>query len=174
MAARGTGRSYVLMGVSSTGKSSVGAATARQLDAKFIDGDDLHPRANITKMADGQPLNDDDRAPWLVRINDVAFSLVQKNETGLIVCSALRKQYRDRIRQDNENLIFIHLQGSYELVKERMKARKGHFMPESLLKSQFETLEVPGEDEPDVVPVSIEGSIDEVVARCVAVINEHQ
>ncbi len=87
-----TGRSFILMGVSSTGKSSVGAALAQALSAKFIDGDDLHPRNNILKMASKQPLNDEDRAPWLERIRDAAFSLEQKNETGIIVCSALKKE----------------------------------------------------------------------------------
>lgn len=167
MASQGDGRSYLLMGVSSSGKSSVGAALAKAINAKFIDGDDLHPRVNIIKMADGHPLNDDDRAPWLERIRDAAFSLVQKNETGIIVCSALKKVYRDQIRDGNKNLVFIHLYGDFELVLARMKARKGHFMPESLLQSQFDTLEFPGNDEPDVVNVCIDAGFEDVVARCV-------
>ncbi|WP_411704920.1 gluconokinase [Edaphovirga cremea] len=160
-----TGQSVVLMGVSGCGKSSVGAAIAREFGAKFIDGDDLHPRANIQKMAAGSPLNDDDRAPWLERLNDVAYSLSHKNEVGIIVCSALKRRYRDRLRQDNPNMIFLYMKGSFDIIAERLKARAGHFMPTALLKSQFEALEEPGADELDVVGIAIDGSFDEVVSR---------
>jgi gluconokinase len=160
-----TGQSVVLMGVSGCGKSSVGAAIAREFGAKFIDGDDLHPRANIQKMAAGSPLNDDDRAPWLERLNDVAYSLSHKNEVGIIVCSALKRRYRDRLRQDNPNMIFLYMKGSFDIIAERLKARAGHFMPTALLKSQFEALEEPGADELDVVSIAIDGSFDEVVSR---------
>ena len=86
------GRIYIVMGVSSTGKSSVGDALAKRIGAKFIDGDDLHPKANILKMSSGQPLNDADRVPWLERIRDAAFSIEKKNEIAVIVCSALKKK----------------------------------------------------------------------------------
>lgn len=161
------GKAFILMGVSSTGKTSVGTAVAQRLGMKLIDGDDLHPRANIQKMASGTPLNDDDRFPWLERINDAAFSLEQKSEKGIIVCSALKKKYRDQIRQGNADVKFIFLQGSFELVLERMKQRKGHFMKPEMLQSQFNTLEVPQADEPDVIFIDIDGSFDEVVDRCV-------
>lgn len=161
------GKAFILMGVSSTGKTSVGTAVAQRLGMKLIDGDDLHPRANIQKMASGTPLNDDDRFPWLERINDAAFSLEQKSEKGIIVCSALKKKYRDQIRQGNADVKFIFLQGSFELVLERMKQRKGHFMKPEMLQSQFNTLEVPQADEPDVIFIDIDGSFDEVVERCV-------
>ncbi|GKW04435.1 gluconokinase [Pectobacterium carotovorum subsp. carotovorum] len=162
-----SGRSIILMGVSGSGKSSVGAELGRAIQAKFIDGDDLHPRANIQKMASGTPLNDDDRAPWLERLSDVAYSLAHKNETGIIVCSALKKRYRDRLREGNEKMVFIYLKGSFELVLERHKARAGHFMPTDLLKSQFDALEEPGSDEPDVLKVDIDGTREDVVQRCV-------
>ncbi|MBJ7223037.1 MULTISPECIES: gluconokinase [unclassified Brenneria] len=161
------GQSVILMGVSGSGKSSVGAALARAIHAKFIDGDDLHPRANIQKMAGGTPLNDEDRAPWLDRLNDAAYSLYHKNETGIIVCSALKKRYRDRLRRDNEGMTFLYLKGSFDLILARHKARAGHFMPTELLKSQFDALEEPGSDEPDVLTVDIDGSMEEVVSRCV-------
>lgn len=161
------GKAFILMGVSSTGKTSVGTAVAQRLGMKLIDGDDLHPRANIQKMASGTPLNDDDRFPWLERINDAAFSLEQKSEKGIIVCSALKKKYRDQIRQGNADVKFIFLQGSFELVLERMKQRKGHFMKPEMLQSQFNTLEVPQADEPDVIFIDIDGNFDEVVERCV-------
>ncbi len=160
------------MGVSSTGKSSVGTALAKVIGAKFIDGDDLHPRHNILKMANKQPLNDDDRAPWLERIRDAAFSLEKKNETGIIVCSALKKKYRDLIRDGNEHVAFLHLAGDFELVLARMQARKGHFMPVELLKNQFETLEIPDASEPDVIHIDIDGNFDEVVDRCVTAIHQ--
>ncbi|WP_439257824.1 gluconokinase [Lonepinella sp. BR2271] len=161
------GSSFILMGVSSTGKTSVGTAVANKLGLKLIDGDDLHPRANIIKMRQGHPLNDEDRLPWLERIRDAAFSLEQKSEKGIIVCSALKKKYRDLIRDGNGNVKFLFLHGSFALILERMKQRKGHFMKEEMLKSQFDTLEIPQADEPDVIAVDIEGSFDEVVERCV-------
>ncbi|ACS84083.1 gluconokinase [Musicola paradisiaca] len=169
-----SGQSIILMGVSGSGKSSVGAGLAKRIGAKFIDGDDLHPRANIQKMAGGQPLNDDDRAPWLQRLNDAAYSLYHKNETGIIVCSALKKRYRDLLRADNEGMVFIHLNGSFELVLQRHQARAGHFMPTELLKSQFDALEEPGTDEADVLSVSIDGSLDQVVEHCVAALQAYQ
>ncbi|MGC7589401.1 gluconokinase [Bisgaard Taxon 46] len=166
------GKSFILMGVSSTGKTTVGTAVAQRLGIKLIDGDDLHPRANIIKMAQGNPLNDEDRAPWLERIRDAAFSLEQKSEVGIIVCSALKKKYRDMIRDGNDvNFIFLH--GPFELVLERMKQRKGHYMKVEMLKSQFDTLEVPQEDEKDVIPISIDGTFDEVVERCVVALKPH-
>ena len=162
------GQSIILMGVSGSGKSTVGAALAREINAKFIDGDDLHPRANIQKMASGTPLNDDDRAPWLLRLNDAAYSLRHKNETGVIVCSALKRRYRDALRKDNEGMVFIYMKGSFDVIADRLKARAGHFMPTDLLRSQFDALEEPGEDEPDVLRVNIDHKIDGVVDRCVA------
>ena len=142
------GKSFIIMGVS-------------------IDGDDLHPRANIIKMGEGHPLNDEDRAPWLERIRDAAFSLERKSEVGIIICSSLKKKYRDLIREGNGNVKFLFLEGTFELVLERMKQRKGHYMKTDMLKSQFETLEVPGQDEPDVIHVDISGSFEQVVERCV-------
>lgn len=161
------GKSFILMGVSSTGKTSVGTEVAHRLGIKLIDGDDLHPRANIIKMGQGQPLNDEDRAPWLERIRDAAFSLEQKSEVGIIVCSALKKKYRDLIREGNENVKFIFLHGDFELVLTRMKQRKGHYMKADMLKSQFDTLEVPQYDEKDVISIDINDSFDNVVGHCI-------
>ncbi|AHG20022.1 gluconate kinase [Chania multitudinisentens RB-25] len=166
------GKSIILMGVSGSGKSTIGAAVAREIQAKFIDGDDLHPRANIQKMASGQPLNDQDRTPWLQRLNDAAYSLNHKNETGIIVCSALKRRYRDLLRKDNENMVFIYLKGSFDVILARLKARSGHFMPSDLLKSQFEALEEPGTDEKDVISIDIDTNIESVVSRCVAALKQ--
>lgn len=166
------GKCIILMGVSGSGKSTIGAAVAREIKAKFIDGDDLHPRANIQKMASGQPLNDEDRAPWLQRLNDAAYSLNHKNESGIIVCSALKRRYRDLLRKDNDNMVFIYLKGSFEVILARLQARSGHFMPTDLLKNQFDALEEPGVDEKDVICVDIDTDVEGVVGRCVAALKQ--
>ncbi|MFV8449968.1 gluconokinase [Vibrio campbellii] len=163
------GSSVVVMGVCASGKTTIGEHLAKKLGRKFIDGDDLHPRANIQKMASGQPLNDDDRKPWLERIRDAAYSLESKNEHGIIVCSALKKIYRDQIREGNENVTFLFLDGSKELILERMRTRQGHFMKENMVNSQFETLERP-EDEPRTIFVSIDATIEDVVSNAAELI----
>ncbi|EKO3871173.1 gluconokinase [Vibrio harveyi] len=163
------GSSVVVMGVCASGKTTIGEHLAKKLGRKFIDGDDLHPRANIQKMASGQPLNDDDRKPWLERIRDAAYSLESKNEHGIIVCSALKKIYRDQIREGNENVTFLFLDGSKELILERMRARQGHFMKENMVNSQFEALERP-ENEPRTIFVSIDATIEDVVSNAVGLI----
>lgn len=163
------GSSVVVMGVCASGKTTIGEHLAKKLGRKFIDGDDLHPRANIQKMASGQPLNDDDRKPWLERIRDAAYSLESKNEHGIIVCSALKKVYRDQIREGNENVTFLFLDGSKELILERMRARQGHFMKENMVNSQFEALERP-ENEPRTIFVSIDATIEDVVSNAAELI----
>lgn len=160
------GKSIIVMGVSGSGKSSVGAKVAQCIGAKFIDGDDLHPRANIQKMASGNPLDDNDRIPWLERIRDAAYSLEHKNEVGVIVCSALKRQYRDLIRDGNSSVRFLFLDGEFSLILERMKGRQGHFMKEAMLQSQFDALERP-QGETGVICINIEGSFDQVVERAV-------
>lgn len=162
----------VVMGVCGSGKTSVGLAIASHFNCRFIDGDDLHPRANVEKMGSGHPLNDEDRAPWLTRINDVAFSLKNRSASGIIVCSALKKIYRDQIRDGNDNVAFIHLYGSYELILERMRARSGHYMKEGMVRSQFDTLEFPGEDEPDVINIDVTPPLDEVIAASIRAAEE--
>lgn len=164
----------VVMGVCGSGKTSVGKALSEKFGATFIDGDDLHPRANIQKMAAGIPLNDADREPWLERIGDVFFSLQRRSLSGVIVCSALKKKYRDQIRSGNEGLIFIHLQGPMETILERMAARQGHYMKKEMVQSQFDTLEQPGADEPDVLGVSIEQPLEQVIADAIAAIERYQ
>jgi len=158
------GSSVIVMGVCACGKSTIGEQLAAKLGRKFIDGDDLHPRTNIQKMASGQPLDDEDRKPWLERIRDAAYSLENKNEHGIIVCSALKQKYRDQIRDGNQNVTFLFLDGDMALILERMRQRQGHFMKENMVKSQFETLERP-DNEAGTLVVSIEGSIDDVVAH---------
>ena len=134
----------VVMGVSSCGKSTVGELLALKLVVPFMDGGDLHPRANIEKMASGVPLTDDDRWPWLTLVGEW---LAEQSGGGVIACSALKRAYRDRIRAAAPDTVFVHLHGSRELMGARMAARPGHFMPTSLLDSQFATLELLGDDE---------------------------
>ncbi len=167
------GKCIIVMGVCGSGKSSIGLKVANAMGAKFIDGDDLHPRANIQKMAAGNPLNDEDRAPWLERIRDAAYSLERKNELGVIVCSALKKQYRDQIREGNDSVSFLFLDGSQSLILERMRARQGHFMREAMVQSQFDTLERP-DDEPGVFRIDIDGTFEQVVDRAVTALTQAQ
>ncbi len=131
------------MGVSGCGKSSIGARLAQALGARFIDGDDLHPAANIAKMAQGTALNDTDRAPWLERVGQ---ELAAANT--IVACSALKRRYRDIIRtQAGQPVTFLFLSGPRDVLLQRMQARPGHFMPASLLDSQLATLEAPTQGE---------------------------
>lgn len=128
----------VVMGVSGSGKSTVGRLLAESLVADFVDGDDLHSAANIAKMSAGVPLTDEDRYPWLTKVGQV---LAQAGEQGCVVaCSALRRSYRDVIRAEAGQSVFVELDGTRELLAARMN-RPGHFMPRSLLDSQLATLE---------------------------------
>ena len=163
---------YVLMGVSGSGKSAVASEVAHQLNAAFLDGDFLHPRSNIMKMASGEPLNDDDRKPWLQALNDAAFAMQRTNKVSLIVCSALKKVYRDQLRDGNPNLSFIYLKGDFDVIESRLKARKGHFFKTQMLVTQFEALEEPGANENDVLVVDIDQPLDGVVASTIEVINQ--
>ncbi|SQA98954.1 Gnt-I system [Cedecea neteri] len=165
---------YVLMGVSGSGKSAVASEVAHQLNAAFLDGDFLHPRSNILKMASGEPLNDDDRTPWLKALNDAAFAMQRTNKVSLIVCSALKKHYRDLLRDGNPNLSFIYMKGDFEVIESRLKARKGHFFKTQMLVTQFETLQEPQADEKDVLIVDIDQPLDGVVASTLALINQGQ
>ncbi len=107
-------------------------------------------RANINKMAAGHALDDNDRAPWLAALNDAIFAMQRTNPVSLLVCSALKKSYRDRLREGNRNLHFLYLKGDKTVIEERLKQRKGHFFKPQMLVSQFATLEEPGEQEPDI------------------------
>ncbi len=134
----------VIMGVSGCGKSSVGEGLAARLGIPYRDGDDLHPAANVDKMCLGVPLTDDDRWPWLDRVADV----LAKDAPVIVGCSALRRAYRDRLRSGAGGPVhFIYLTGSRDLIASRMASRTGHYMPPSLLDSQFAALEPPQPEE---------------------------
>lgn len=154
--------SFVVMGVSGCGKSSVGQGVAAACNIAFVDGDDLHPPSNIAKMASGSPLTDEDRAPWLA---DVGQALSGADGAVVIACSALKKTYRDWIRDSaGAPVYFLHLHAPKPVLAKRVAEREGHFMPPSLLDSQYATLEVLEADEAgDVVDIS--QPLDAVVAQ---------
>jgi gluconokinase len=132
---------WVVMGVSGCGKSTVGAALAAHDKVAFIEGDEFHPAANVAKMSAGVPLTDDDRAGWLQALAG-QIGAARAQGAGIVVsCSALKRRYRDLLRQADPGLRFIHLQGPRDLIEQRMQARPGHYMPPSLLDSQLRDLE---------------------------------
>lgn len=153
----------MVMGVAGSGKSSVGSALAERLGVPYGDADDFHPPANVRKMAAGTPLNDEDRAPWLDAITDWLAKRARSGggNGGVVSCSALKRRYRDRLREASDDVFFVHLDGPAPLLAERMSGRRGHFMPSSLLRSQLDTLEPLQSDEPGTA-VSIDGSVEEV------------
>lgn len=157
----------VVMGVSGSGKSTVGAGLAERLRVPFAEADDLHPPANVAKMAEGVPLDDADRRPWLDRI---AQWLTEHGDAGgVVACSALARRYRDHLRASAPRVFFLHLDGSPEVISERLRQRKGHFMPVLLLRSQLDALEGLRPDERGAV-VPVDGSPDEVTARALAAV----
>lgn len=149
----------VVMGVSGCGKTTAGEAIARRLDARFIDGDDLHPEANKAKMGAGIALTDEDRWPWLDQVGETFAESAAKT---VIACSALKRSYRDRIRLRAEDVKFVFLDGSREVLAERMQSRKNHFMPLSLLDSQLATLE-PLQSDEEGIRLNFEMPIEQIV-----------
>ena len=149
-------RVIVVMGVSGTGKSTIGRALAETLGLPFVEGDDLHPESNVAKMAAGIPLTDVDRGPWLDLI------AAELDRPVVVTCSALKRSYRDRLRLAAPDLVLVYLHGSPELLASRMSQRDGHFMPTALLESQLATLEEPGADE-DAIGVDVMLRPDEIV-----------
>lgn len=131
------------MGVSGSGKSTVGKALAEKLGWDFFDADDFHPPENIAKMAAGIPLNDSDRAPWLAALSNLLLSTLQANRHPVLACSALKETYRAKLLEGNDGIEIIYLKGSYDTLWQRMSTREGHYMKPAMLKSQFETLEEP-------------------------------
>ena len=156
-----------MMGVSGSGKSTIGASFARALGIDFVEGDEYHPAENVNRMAAGIPLTDDDRAPWL-RALARRIHEAKDAGTGLVMsCSALKRSYRDILRADVAELRFVFLEGQRALIAERFAGRRGHFMPPSLLDSQFATLEEPSPDE-DAWVCDIREAPQDLVAALVA------
>lgn len=152
----------VLMGVSGSGKTTVGKVLADQLGWKFLDADDFHPPENVEKMRAGKPLTDKDRKPWLTKLRDRAAVACRIDEQIVLACSALKHSYQDYLEDHDPDCVhFVHLVGSPELIKERLADRKGHFMNPKLLESQFETLEPPE----DAVKVDITPPPEEIATE---------
>lgn len=141
----------LVMGVSGSGKTTIGKMLAERLDWPFKEGDDFHPQANIDKMHAGAPLNDEDRQPWLAAIAGWIDQQVAKNQPSIITCSALKRSYRDFLRDGRPQIMLVYLRASPEVLAQRLSHRRGHFMPASLLDSQLDTLEAPTPDENPLV-----------------------
>jgi gluconokinase len=151
----------VLMGVSGVGKTEVGTRLAKALGGTFAEGDDYHPPANVEKMRSGVPLTDDDRRPWLETMSREIGRWLDKGDTVVLACSALKQRYRDILQGGREGVRFVYLKGSKELIASRLQQRRGHYMPASLLNSQFAALEEPD----DAITVAVDQTPAAIVAE---------
>lgn len=152
----------VMMGVSGSGKTTIAQGVAKRLGWDVLEGDSYHPPANVEKMSHGIPLDDADRLPWLHAIADAIDAELAAGRSSVVACSALKRSYRDIIIGPRRNVALVYLRGSHALLYERIKHRTGHFMPASLLESQFATLEEPTADEKPII-VSVDGTPEEIV-----------
>ena len=152
----------VVMGVSGSGKSTIADKLAERLDWTYEDGDRFHPASNIAKMSAGQPLTDEDRWPWLRAIADEIDRVCEAGERAVIACSALKRAYREILVHERSDVRIVFLNGTQQLIADRLSQRQGHFMPPGLLDSQFKTLEPPEQNE-NPVTVSIDASVDAIV-----------
>ncbi|WP_093798539.1 gluconokinase [Streptomyces sp. Wb2n-11] len=159
----------VVMGVSGSGKTTVGRAIAQRLAVPYAEADDFHSPRNVAKMRAGAPLDDEDRRPWLDAI--AAWLAEHAGRGGVVTCSALRRRYRDRLAAVSPEVFFLHLDGSAELIAGRLAERKGHFMPTSLLQSQIDALEPLEADEPGAA-VSIDGTPEQTTALALAAVED--
>jgi gluconokinase len=150
----------VIMGVTGSGKTTVGTVLAQQLGWEFADADDFHPSANVAKMKAGIPLDDADRAPWLASLRQVIEQWIAKRQNVVLACSALKKDYRDELAVHRE-VRFVYLKGSYDLIYQRLKLRHGHFASEKILAGQFADLQEPD----DAFTVEIDQPVEEIVAE---------
>ncbi|SIT51246.1 thermoresistant gluconokinase (Gluconate kinase) [Paraburkholderia piptadeniae] len=156
----------IAMGVSGAGKTRIGELLAERLNCSFTDGDAFHSAANKEKMHHGIPLTDDDRWPWLKAIRTAIEEKQKANETAVFTCSSLKRSYRDILRKEDKDVCFVYLKGTRELLAQRLQTRTGHFFDPSLLQSQLDTLEEPGEDE--AITVSIELTPEQIVDETLA------
>ncbi|MBK4120804.1 gluconokinase [Kocuria rhizophila] len=163
----------VVMGVSGSGKTTIGTLVAHELGVQFIDGDSLHPLENVQKMAAGTPLDDDDRWPWLEIVGRTLHEHGERREGLVVACSALKRAYRERIRSQAPSALFLHLDGTLEVLTRRIEGRSGHFMPAALLESQIETLEpLPQEEGGYVLNIDqpVADMVDDAVTRLRALV----
>ena len=163
----------VVMGVSGSGKTTVGRLLAERLGWPFFEGDDLHPDANVEKMEGGEPLADGDRQPWLEEIRDLAARLVAEERSGVIACSALKEAYRDLITvKAGDAMRFLYLDGDFDQIEQRLDGRSDHYMPTDLLQSQFDALEEPNRDADDVLAVDVDRPLDAVADETIRWLRE--
>jgi len=162
-----TVHALIVMGVSGSGKSTIAKGLADRLGWRFEDGDGFHPPSNVAKMSAGHPLTDEDRWPWLQAIADEIDRVSAAGGRVVIACSALKRAYRNVLVHGRDDIRIVYLDGSQELIRARMTARKDHFMPPTLLDSQFATLEPPGPDE-NPLRVSIDASVDAIIDAIIA------
>ncbi|WP_338662867.1 gluconokinase [Pararoseomonas sp. SCSIO 73927] len=167
----GSARVVLVMGVSGAGKTTIARLLAERLGWAYLEGDDLHPAANVAKMASGTPLTDEDRWPWLRDIAAQIDGWLAEGRCGVVTCSALKRRYRDVLIGGRAGVRLVYLRGATDLLSPRIAARAGHFMPATLLESQFAALEPPTEDEhpivivPDRPPEALVGSVVEALGR---------
>jgi gluconokinase len=157
----------VVMGVAGAGKTTIATRLSARLGCELADADDFHPRANVAKMAAGIPLQDEDRWPWLDAIAAWIRDRAEAGKTAVVTCSALKRAYRDVLRAASPGVVFVHLTGAPELIAERLRSRRGHFMPPALLASQIAALAPLAPDEPGLT-VNVAGSPDELTGQIVA------
>ena len=157
-------RQIIVMGVSGSGKSTVAEMLARELGWSFAEGDDFHSEENVRKMAAGSPLTDEDRLPWLRSIRDWMAGQATDGHDSVVACSALKRAYRDVLREGSDRVTFVFLAISQEALEARLAERAGHFMPATLLESQRRTLEPPGDDE-DAIAVDADQPAPEIAAE---------
>ena len=155
----------IIMGVSGTGKSTIGKALAEKLSLPYFEGDEFHPAANVEKMRQGIPLNDGDRVPWLLALREQIEVQLEKGESAVLASSALKASYREILQRDDKRVKFVFLHGTYELILQRMQEREHEYMPPSLLKSQFDTLEEPEEAIRISIDQAVEAMVEEVISQ---------
>ncbi|MEA5508986.1 gluconokinase [Crocosphaera sp. UHCC 0190] len=158
---------YLIIGVSGSGKTTIGQALSHQLGYPFYDADDFHPPENIAKMSQGIPLTDSDRLPWLTAIKDVIDQYQQREKGAVITCSALKQSYRNFLGKNTQALIWIYLKGSYEQILNRLENRQKHYMKSGMLLSQFQSLEEPENAMIININLSIEDIIQEIILKFV-------
>lgn len=156
-------RFIVVMGVSGSGKTSVGKALAERLGWDFYDADDFHPPENVAKMSNGIPLNDSDRAPWLAALHDLISASLKADRPGVLACSALKEYYRQRLLEGNDHVQLVYLKGNFDLIWSRMKTRIDHYMKPIMLQSQFEALEEPTNALTIDISRSVGGIVNEIL-----------
>jgi gluconokinase len=156
-------RFVIVMGVAGSGKTTVGELLAQRLGWSFYDADAFHPAENIAKMANGTPLNDADRVPWLAALNALISTSLEKKRPAVLACSALKESYRQQLLEDNDGVQFVYLKGSYDLIWSRISQRKDHYMKPQMLQSQFEALEEPANALKFDVSLSVEAIVERLL-----------